>query len=524
LTYTWYYSNNGGATFSKTSSFTSNVYEVTMSSSRDGRMVYCVVTDAYGNTAQTNKVTLSMGEDEPEEPTVTLAITKQLEDVAVAEGEQAIASFEAVGEGLTYTWYYSNNGGSKFYVTDSYKTNVYTVTMTTGRNGRMIYCVVTDAYGNSVQTETITLSIKAEDTVELAITKQPESVTVPEGKQAIVSFDAVGEGLTYAWYYSNNGGSKFYLTTSYTTNVYTVTMTSGRNGRMIYCVVTDAYGNSVQTDTVTLSMEAEQTKLEIVTQPVDVAVLEGEKAVVSFEAVGDDLTYTWYYSGNGGVKFAKTDSYKTNVYSVTMTAARNGRMLYCVVTDAYGNTVQTDTVTISMLEPANPLEITKQPESVTVAEGEQAIVSFEATGDDLTYAWYYSNNGGAKFYLTTSYTTNVYTVTMTSGRNGRMIYCVITDAHGNSVQTDTVTLNMITELKEGDFVYEIVEETITIVRYDGTDASVVVPATIADLPVTVIGASAFEGNTTLTSIDLPDSIQVIGRRAFANCTKLAEIN
>ena len=113
---------------------------------------------------------------------------------------------------------------------------------------------------------------------------------------------------------------------------------------------------------------------------------------------------------------------------------------------------------------------------------------------------------------------------MTEARAGRQIYCVITDAHGNSVQTDTVTLNMITELKEGDFVYEIVEETITIVRYDGTDASVVVPDTIADLPVTVIGASAFEGNTTLTSIDLPDSIQVIGRRAFANCTKLAEIN
>jgi hypothetical protein len=51
-----------------------------------------------------------------------------------------------------------------------------------------------------------------------------------------------------------------------------------------------------------------------------------------------------------------------------------------------------------------------------------------------------------------------------------------------------------------------------------------VPATVDALPVVEIGAGAFEGNTTLTAIDLPDTVQVIGVRAFANCTSLSTMN
>jgi hypothetical protein len=35
-------------------------------------------------------------------------------------------------------------------------------------------------------------------------------------------------------------------------------------------------------------------------------------------------------------------------YSVTLTAARNGNQLYCVVTDKYGQTAKTNTVTMTV--------------------------------------------------------------------------------------------------------------------------------------------------------------------------------
>ena len=63
-----------------------------------------------------------------------------------------------------------------------------------------------------------------------------------------------------------------------------------------------------------------------------------------------------------------------------------------------------------------------------------------------------------------------------------------------------------------------------IVKYTGSASSVTVPATIAELPVVEIGEGAFENNTAITSVDLPDTVEVIGKRAFAGCTALNEMN
>lgn len=112
-------------------------------------------------------------------------------------------------------------------------------------------CVVTDKYGNSVQSNTVTLNMSS----GVKITTQPKNVTVAEGANARVTVVATGEGLTYKWYYKNAGTSKFYLTTSFTGDTYAAAMNSNRAGRQIYCVVTDKYGNSVTSDTVTLSMK-----------------------------------------------------------------------------------------------------------------------------------------------------------------------------------------------------------------------------------------------------------------------------
>ena len=118
-------------------------------------------------------------------------------------------------------------------------------------NGRKYYCLVTDKYGQTVKTNTVTISMAAAP----KITKAPASVKVASGKTAKVTFTASGEGLTYKWYYKDKGQSKFTLTTSFKTNTYSVEMTSARNGRQLYCVVTDKYGQTVKTATVTISMK-----------------------------------------------------------------------------------------------------------------------------------------------------------------------------------------------------------------------------------------------------------------------------
>ena len=67
--------------------------------------------------------------------------------------------------------------------------------------------------------------------------------------------DVDGDGLTYKWYCKNKGASKFSYTSTFTGNKYSVTMSDLCDGRQIYCVITDMYGNSVKADTVTLFQE-----------------------------------------------------------------------------------------------------------------------------------------------------------------------------------------------------------------------------------------------------------------------------
>ena len=114
---------------------------------------------------------------------------------------------------------------------------------------------------------------------------------------------------------------------------------------MIYCVITDKNGNQVQTETVMIGMTG---YLKIVGQPEDDAAAVGEKVSATVVATGEGLTYTWFYSDNGGKTFSSTDAFNGDTYAVTMNAKRDGRQIYCVITDAYGNEVVSDIVTLSM--------------------------------------------------------------------------------------------------------------------------------------------------------------------------------
>jgi len=63
---------------------------------------------------------------------------------------------------------------------------------------------------------------------------------------------------------------------------------------------------------------------------------------------------------------------------------------------------------------------------------------------------------------------------------------------------------------------------ITISGYIGDGNSLVIPSTIADLPVVAIGDSVFFGSS-LTSITIPNSVVSIGYSVFANCAALKSV-
>ena len=95
---------------------------------------------------------------------------------------------------------------------------------------------------------------------------------------------------------------------------------------------------------------------------------------------------------------------------------------------------------------AQTLTITNQPQNAYVSEGEVAKITVTAQGDGLQYQWYVKTAGSADF-VKSSVTKKAYSFTMSAKSSGRQAYCVITDQHGNTVTTDTVTMKIPVPLK-----------------------------------------------------------------------------
>lgn len=261
------------------------------------------------------------------------------------------------------------------------------------------------------------------------ITVQPTTAYAKMGATVKTAVTAQGDGLTYQWYIKN-AGAKTYKQSSIKTATYKTTMTAASKNRVVYCVVKDQYGNKLQTKKVTLREAA-----GITTQPATTYTKKGDTAQVTVKASGDGLTYQWYIKNAGAAKYSRS-SVKKATYSTAMSAASKNRTVYCVVKDKWGKTVQTKEAILR-----EAVSITTQPKTVTVAKGKTAQVTVKASGDGLTYQWYYKNAGAAK-YAKSSIKTATYKTTMTAARKNRTLYCVVTDKWGNTVKTVTVTLKM----------------------------------------------------------------------------------
>ena len=181
--------------------------------------------------------------------------------------------------------------------------------------------------------------------------------------------------------------------------------------------------------------------------------------------------------------------------------------------------------TAGELSPAQSLTlyVTDDPLTVTVPAAKQ--------GEDLTVTWT-AAGGAAKYQLLL--TTPDGTAALL-GETAALNYTVpglkLLQPGDYTITIKALSGN--TELESvnkaftvtGDFVFAVRDDStgIVVVKYNGTASTLTVSNTVAGLPVVEIGAQAFEGNTKLKSVTLPATIEIIGRRAFAECKNLLEV-
>ena len=263
------------------------------------------------------------------------------------------------------------------------------------------------------------------------ITGQPADQTGAVNSTVSFTVAAEGEGLTYQWQISDDDGETW-TNSSVKAAKYSTRLTAAKNGRMVRCIVTDENGIAVASAAAVMRVST----LRITTQPKDYTGKLNSTASFSVTAAGEGLAYQWQISDDGGDTWTNS-SVKTAKYSTKLTAAKDGRMMRCIVSDQNGQSVTSGAAVMKLSGPV----ITAQPKDYTGKVNSTASFSVAAAGEGLTYQWQVSDDDGDT-WTNSSVKRAAYTSKLTAAKDGRMVRCIVTDQDGVSVTSNAVSMKI----------------------------------------------------------------------------------
>ncbi len=272
--------------------------------------------------------------------TRVLKITAQPTDQNIKLGDTIKLNVKAEGEGLTYQWYFKKAGQTSFSKWNGRTHATETVTPNATWNGIQLYCIVKDSAGNTEQSNPAKITV----TGTPKITRQPVSQTVALGDTIQLSVKAEGVGLTYQWYFKKAGQTAWNKWKGRTHATETVTPNATWNGIQLYCEIRDAAGAKVSSSTARITVSGAP---KITVQPVSQTMALGDTIQLSVKAEGVGLTYQWYFKKAGQTAWNKWKGRTHATETVTPNATWNGIKLYCEIKDGAGDSVKSDTVTVS---------------------------------------------------------------------------------------------------------------------------------------------------------------------------------
>ena len=155
LTYAWHRSNDKGATWVRTYLPGYNTDTLSFAANVNRAAMYmCKITDGSGTAIWSDPVKLQVLSAE-------LKILAQPVSTTCAYGQTASFTVVAQGDTLKYQWYSSSDGESwsASYLA-GYNTDTFSFIVNTNRATKMYKCVITDVVGKTVETDTVSVTIR----------------------------------------------------------------------------------------------------------------------------------------------------------------------------------------------------------------------------------------------------------------------------------------------------------------------------------------------------------------------------
>jgi hypothetical protein len=379
-------------------------------------------------------------------------ISVQPSDTAVVAGQAATLSVTASGEGLTYQWQSSRDGGTTWNNVAGATQASYTTPRTTAADNGTLFRVVVSGGGTTVTSSPVRLTVAAA-TVAPGITVQPAAQAVNAPDAVTFSVTASGTTPTYQWQRSTDGGNTWVAIAGATAASYTTgPTTTAMDGERYRVVVANSAG-TLTSAAVTLTVNPTPAAAAISVQPANQAATAGSAAIFSVSVTGQPApTLQWQRSTNGStwtdIPGANGASYNTGPVALS----QNGELFRVVATNASGS-VTSSPATLTVTPAAAAPVITTQPAAQNVVAPATATFSAAASGVPTpAWQWQVSTDGGTTFSNIVGATSATYTTPATSAADdGKRYRVVASNASGTatSAAAPLSVTNVVASLYEG---------------------------------------------------------------------------
>ncbi|MFO7368830.1 MAG: immunoglobulin domain-containing protein [Bacteroidales bacterium] len=322
----------------------------------------CVVSNSCGRTVTSDPANLSINE--------SVLIIQQPSNIQLCEGENAIFTIQASGDGLLYQWELNGAILADHDNISGTSTNVLIIQQINELNEGIYNCLVTGFCGNE---RSVPASLMVDD--KLNLTEQPLGDTVCEGGN--VQFRVVAEGVVnYQWQKDETDlpgeNSSVFLLNNVTVS------DSG-----VYRCLLFGMCDTLASDGALLTVK---TYPQVVLQPVPVNACENQQIQFSSDANGSGLTWQWMKNGtviHDGNHIIGSTSPVLIIDSVKVSDAA---VYTAQITGYCGNTITNPVILSVEAVPA----IIMHPQPVTACENQSAGFAVMVSGT-ATYQWQKDN-------------------------------------------------------------------------------------------------------------------------------------
>jgi hypothetical protein len=427
--YQWQVSTDGGATFNNISGATANTYTVNnVTITQNSYQYRVIVSNACPSSATSTAALLSV--------TTPASIATQPSNQVVCAGDQINFNVIAVGSSIGYQWQVSTDGGVSFTnIAGATNADLQLNGITASMNNNIYHVLVSSCTPNPLTSNNVTLTVNS----PANITTQPINTSGCPGGDATFSIVSAGTNLTYQWQVSTDGGVTFNDILNATNTTLTVSGITPSMTNYQYQVVI----NSTTCPGLVVSNVALLTVSNnaiITTQPSAASACEGSAINYSVIASGTGLVYQWQVSTDGGISFTDIPTATSSTYSIpSISATQNGNLYQVIISSSCSSAgVTSSPVALQVLQNA---AITTQPNSQTSCANSNVTFVGGGTGNNVTYQWQVSTDGGTTYTDINGETNSSLTLpNITTSLNNNKYRLVVTSVGCNAATSNAATL------------------------------------------------------------------------------------